>query len=149
VITASRTDCRWRRYRDGAIGTDPSCAPGELDPAVTENTAQTVCSGAWVTAASRRQPPPSTLDKLLIEYQLPGNPVTYAVAWVIPVEDGGSPTSTDNLYPLPRNGFGGQQTRTAVASQLHHEICSHKITVTQAAQTLQGDWLSNGLPDSD
>ena len=142
VITASRTDCRWRRYRDGAIGTDPSCAPGELDPAVTENTAHTVCSGAWVTDVSRRQPLPSTLDKLLIEYQLPGNPVTYALAWVIPVEDGGSPTSTNNLYPLPRNGFGGQQTRTAVANQLHHEICSHKITVTQAAETLQGDWLS-------
>ena len=76
VITAKRTDCRWRRYRDGAIGTAPSCAPGKLDPAVTGNTAQTVCSGAWVTAASRRQPPPSTLDRLLIEYQLPGNPVT-------------------------------------------------------------------------
>ncbi len=149
VITAKRTDCRWRRYRDGAIGTDPSCAPGKLDPAVTGNTAQTVCSGAWVTAASRRQPPPSTLDKLLIEYQLPGNPVTYAVARVIPVEDGGSPTSAENLYPLPLNGFGGQQTRTAVANQLHDEICSHKITVTQAAKTLEGDWLSKGLPDSD
>ena len=149
VITANRTDCRWRRYRDGAIGTDPSCAPGELDPAVTENTAQTICTGAWVTAASQRQPPPTTLEQLLIEYQLPGNPVTYALAWVIPVEDGGSPTSTKNLYPLPLNGFGGQQTRTTVASQLHHEICSHKITVTQAAKTLQGDWLSKGLRDRD
>jgi hypothetical protein len=149
VITANRTDCRWRRYRDGAIGTDPGCAPGELDPAVTRNTPQTVCSRAWVTAASRRQPPPITLDKLLIEYQLPGNPVTYALARVIPVEDGGSPTSTNNLYPLPLNGFGGQQTRTAVANQLHDEICSHKITVTQAAQTLEGDWLSKGLPGRD
>jgi hypothetical protein len=149
VITANRTDCRWRRYRDGAIGADPSCTPGELDPAVTENSAQTVCTGAWVTAASRRQPPPSTLDKLLIEYQLPGNPVTYALARVVPVEDGGSPTSMENLYPLPLNGFGGEQTRTAVAAQLHDEICSHKITVTQAAKTLEGDWLSKGLPDRD
>ena len=149
VITANRTDCRWRRYGDGAIGTDPSCAPGELDPAVTGNTALTVCSGAWVTAASRRQPPPSTLDTLLIEYQLPGNPVTYALARVIPVEDGGSPTSAENVYPLPLDGFGGQQTRTAVANQLHDEICSHKITVIQAAKTLEGDWLSKGLPGSD
>jgi hypothetical protein len=149
LITAHRTDCRWRRYRDGAIGPDPSCTPGELDPAVTENTAQTVCSEAWVTAASRRQPPPSTLDELLIEYQLPGNPMTYALARVIPVEDGGSPTSMENLYPLPLNGFGGEQTRTAVAAQLHDEICSHKITVTQAAKTLEGDWLSRGLPDRD
>ena len=149
VITANRTDCRWRRYGDGAIGTDPSCARGDLDPAVTGNTAQTICSGAWVTAARRRQPPPSTLDTLLIEYQLPGNPVTYALARVIPVEDGGSPTSAENLYPLPLDGFGGQQTRTAVANQLHDEICSHRITVIQAAKTLEGDWLSKGLPGSD
>jgi hypothetical protein len=149
VITANRTDCRWQRYRDGAIGTDPRCAPGELDPAVSGNTAPTVCSAAWVTAASHRQPPPSTLDKLLIEYQLPGNPVTYALARIIPVEDGGSATSAENLYPLPLNGYGGQQTRTAVANQLHDEICSHKITVMQAAKTLEGDWLAKGLPDRD
>ena len=151
VITATRTDCRWRRYRDGAIGADPSCAPGKLDPAVAANIGQTVCNAAWVAAASRLQPPPSAqaLDKLVIEYQLPGNPVTYTLARVIPVEDGGSPTSPLNLYPLPLNGFGGQRTRTAVAEQLHDEICSHRITIAQAAKTLEGDWLSKGLPDDD
>ena len=66
----------------------------------------------------------------------------------MPVEDGGSPTSPLNLYPLPLNGYGGQ-TREMVADQLHDEICSHKITVAQAANTLEGDWLSNGLPDDD
>jgi hypothetical protein len=52
-------------------------------------------------------------------------------------------------YPLPLNGFGGQQTRTLVADQLHDEICSHKITVAQAAKTLESGWLSRGLPDDD
>jgi hypothetical protein len=150
VITATRTDCRWRRYPDGAVATDPSCAPGRLDPAVTANNiAQTVCNAAWVAAASQLQPPPTTLDKLLIEYQLPGDPVTYALARVIPVQDGGSPTSPLNLYPLPLNGFGGQQTQTVVANQLRDEICSHKITIAQAAKTLEGDWLSRGLPNND
>ena len=149
VITAKRTNCRWRRYRDGAIGADPSCAPGKLDPAMNGNTAQTVCNRAWVAEASRLQPSQTTLDKLLIEYQLPGNPVTYALVRVIPVEDGGSATSPLNLYPLPLNGFGGHQTRTVVANQLHDEICAHKITIAQAAKTLEGDWLSKGLPNSD
>ena len=54
-----------------------------------------------------------------------------------------------NLYPLPLNGFGGQQTQTVVANQLHDEICSHKITIAQAARTLEGDWLSKGLPNND
>jgi hypothetical protein len=149
VITATRTDCRWRQYRDRAIASDPARAPGMLDPAATGNIAQTVCNPAWVAAASQIQPPPVTLDKLLIEYQLPGNLVTYALARVVPVEDGGSPTSPLNLYPLPLNGFGGQQTQTVVANQIHHEICSHKITIAQAAKTLQGDWLSRGLPNND
>ena len=33
-----------------------------------------------------------------------------------------------------------------VADQLHNEICSHRITIAQAAKTLEGDWLSKGLP---
>jgi hypothetical protein len=36
-----------------------------------------------------------------------------------------------------------------VADHLHDEICSHKITVADAARTLEGDWLSKGLPDDD
>jgi len=149
VITATRTDCRWRQYHDGAIASDPTCAPGKLDPAVNEKITQTVCNTAWLAAASQIQPPPDTLDKLLIEYQLPGNPVTYTLARVIPVQDGGSPTSPQNLYPLPLNGFGGQQTQTVIANELHDEICSHRITISQAATTLEGDWLSRGLPDDD
>ncbi|MBV9197310.1 MAG: hypothetical protein JO168_24510 [Solirubrobacterales bacterium] len=146
-ITAPRTDCRWREYSDGAIGNDPDCAPGELDPAVTVNTAHTICNHAWVAATSKLEPPATTLDKLLIEYQLPGSPGMFAIARVIPVEDGGSPTSPMNLYPLPLDGYGGQATRAVVADELRNEICSHRITVTQAAKTLEGDWLSKGLPN--
>ena len=86
---------------------------------------------------------------MLIDYQLPGNPATYVIAHVVPVNDGGSATSALNLYPLPLNGYGGQITRTMVADQLHDDICSHKITIADAAKTLEGDWLSAGLPDDD
>jgi hypothetical protein len=149
VVTATRTNCRWRQYSDGAIGTDLSCAPGKINPAIVGHTAQTICKPAWLARASRIQPSPTTRDKLLIEYQLPGSPLTYVAARVIPVEDGGSPTSALNLYPLPLDGYGGQQTRTLVADQLRDEICSHKITVAQAAKTLERDWLAKGLPDDD
>lgn len=149
AITAPATACRWRRFRDGAIGTDAACAPGQLDAAVVGHIAQTICDESWVAAATRLEPPPSTKDRLLIEYRLPGNPVTYTVAHVIPVEDGGSPTSPRNLYPLAVTGYGGQETHTAAAEKLNDEICDHKITVAQAAKTLKGDWLSRGLPDDD
>ena len=147
--TAPWTDCHWRRFRDGAIGTDPACAPGQLDAGAAGRIGQTICNEAWVAGASRVQPPPNTKDKLLIEYGLPGKPAVYTLAQVIPVEDGRSPTSPRNFYPLALSGYGGQETRAQVAEELHDEICDHKITVTQAARTLEGDWLSRGLPDDD
>jgi hypothetical protein len=148
-VAPLRTDCRWRLYHDGAIGTDPACAPGQINRAVIRHTAQTICNRSWLAAAGRLQPPASTKDDLLYEYQLPGNPLTYVAAPVIPVEDGGSPTSPRNLYPLHINGWGGQETRTLVADQVHDEICSDRITVARAASMLEGDWLSKGLPDND
>jgi hypothetical protein len=149
VVTASEGSCHWSEYRDGAIGPDPECAPGKIDPAVAGHVAQTVCNPAWVAAASAARPSQVTLEKLLIEYSLAGSPLTYVVAQVVPVEDGGSAISPENLYPLPLNGYGGQQTRKLVADQLHNEICAHEITVAQAAKTLAGDWLANGFPDED
>jgi hypothetical protein len=83
-----------------------------------------------------------TRDILVTEYQLPGNPVTYSAAQVVPVEDGGSATSPQNLYPLPTDGWGGEFTHVGVADQLHGQICAHKITIAQAANTLEHDWLT-------
>jgi hypothetical protein len=149
TITRMRGSCRWRRFADGAIGPDPRCAPGHLDRAVTGRVAQTICRPAWVAAASKPSPSARTRDRLLIDYSLPGNPATYAIARVVPVQDGGSPTGPGNLYPLPVDGFGSEQTRAQVADDLHDRICSHEITLAQAAHTLEGDWLSRGLPDDD
>jgi hypothetical protein len=136
-------------YPDGAIGTDPGCAPGALAPAVPGHLGQTICRPTWLAAAERRQPPKILKDRLLIAYQLPGSPATYVIVQVVPVNDGGSATSPLNLYPLPIYGYGGQKTRTMVTDQLHSEICSHKITVGAAANILERDWLSAGLPDDD
>jgi hypothetical protein len=68
---------------------------------------------------------------------------------VVPVEDGGSPTSPLNLYPLPIEGYGGAETQAIIADQLHQQICVGKTSVQRAAQLLEGDWLSQGLPDDD
>lgn len=149
TITRTRPICRWRRYGDGAISADPRCAPGELDRAVGGRLAQTICNPGWVTATSKLSPSPRTKARLLIDYALPGNPVTYVIARVVPVQDGGSPTSARNLYPLPLNGFGAERTRAEIAETLHDRICSHETTLAQAARTLEGDWLSHGLPDDD
>jgi len=146
VITAPRTDCRWRRYRDGALGSDRDCAPGALDPAVFGHTARTVCNPTWVASANRALLAPATRERLVIEYQLPGPVTAYVVAHVVPIADGGSPTNPRNLYVLPLNGWGGERTQAVVAGELHNRICEHRLTVAQAARTLEGDWLTKGVP---
>jgi hypothetical protein len=153
VVTASQTDCRWRLYPDGAIGADPHCAPGLLNPAAAAHPKVTICARSWLAAAQRSAPSAQhdndQLDKLLIEYQLPGSPLTYTIAHVVPIEDGGSPISPLNLYPLPIEGYGGAETQAIIADQLHQQICAGKTPVQRAAQLLEGDWLSQGLPDDD
>ncbi|MCL2419675.1 MAG: hypothetical protein FWD04_10305 [Conexibacteraceae bacterium] len=146
VITAPRTDCRWRRYRDGALGSDHNCAPGALDAAVIGHTARTICNPRWLVSASRPRLGSTTRDRLVIEYQLPGPVTTYVVARVVPVEDGGSPTDPRNLYVLPLNGWGGERTQAVVAERLHSEICAHRLTVAEAVKTLTGNWLSKRVP---
>lgn len=149
TVSALSAQCHWHQYPDGAIGSDPDCAPGVVDAAVRGHTAQTICSPGWLATTTKVKPSVASLDQLLIKYQLPGNPVTYVAAQVIPVEDGGSPTGPANLYPLPLNGYGGQRTRMLVADELHREICASKITVAQSAKLLEGDWLADGFPDDD
>lgn len=127
----------------------PRALPERSIPAVREHLRETICRSDWLARAEPLQLPTILKDRLLIDYQLPGNPATYVIAHVVPVDDGGSATSALNLYPLPLDGYGGQMTRTMVADQLHDEICAHKITVADAAKTLEGDWLSAGLPDDD
>jgi hypothetical protein len=146
MITAPRTDCRLRRYRDGAIGSDRACAPGALDPAVLGHTAQTICNTRWLVAVERTHLAPATRDRLVIEYQLPGPSISYVVARVIPIEDGGSPVDPRNLYVLPLNGWGGERTQAVVADRLHEQICARELTVVQAAKMLERDWLRKGVP---
>jgi len=146
VVTSSRTDCRWHHYRDGALGSDPSCAPGALDPAVAGHAARTICNPRWLAATGGGRLPPETRDRLVIDYQLPGPVSSYVVARVVPIEDGGSPTDPRNLYVLPLDGWGGERTQAVVADRLHNQICAHRVTVAQAARTLEGNWLGRRVP---
>jgi hypothetical protein len=146
VITAPRTDCHWHRYRDGALGSDRHCAPGTLNAAVIGHTAGTICDPRWLASTSSSHLAPATRQRLVIEYQLPGPVITYVVAHVVPIEDGGSPTNPRNLYVLPLNGWGGERTKAVVAGKLHDEICAHRLTVAEAAKTLEGNWLAKRVP---
>jgi hypothetical protein len=142
--------CRYRQFPDGAIGADLRCTPGALNPAAVANPAATICRRAYLAelghaeAALRRRK-----LGLMIKYGSPGNPSTFVLAQVVAAKDGGSATDPRNLWPMPRDGWGGARTEAIVVNLLHEQICDRRLTVVQAARLLKGDWLRRGLTDED
>ncbi len=147
---AGQSTCRYRRFADGAIGADPRCTSGALNPAAVADPYETICRRRYLTMLMKVEPSVQGLKvPLMIRYGSSGNASTYVLAQRVPAEDGGSPTSSNNLWPMPVDGWGGALTESAVANSVHEQICEGKVTVRQAARFLEGDWLRRGIPDDD
>ncbi|MBV9048435.1 MAG: hypothetical protein JOY58_09215 [Solirubrobacterales bacterium] len=147
---ADQSTCRYRRFSDGAIGADPGCTPGALNPAAVADPYRTICQRRYLAMLAKVEASVHGLKvPLMIRYGSAGNASTYVLAQRLPAEDGGSPTNPDNLWPMPVDGWGGALTESAVANSVHEQICEGKVTVRQAARFLEGDWLRRGIPDDD
>src|SRR5215813_12092648 len=89
---------------------DPTCQPGATNPGVTQSTiGQTICVSGW-TATVR--PPTSYTNPLKVQqiaqYSYSDtNTADYEEDHLIPLELGGAPRDTRNLWPEPRNGPSG------------------------------------------
>ena len=139
------SECFYLTYADRAISPDPRCSPGAIIPTAAAHPHATLCHPAWL--ARLPKPAPNINDQLIFRYG--ANPSAYVPAYVVPPQDGGSPTNPANQWPEPLNGWGGFHTRESVVDRLHDQICSGKETVAAAARLLEGDWLSQGIPDDD
>ncbi|MBV9798372.1 MAG: hypothetical protein JO039_10035 [Solirubrobacterales bacterium] len=150
VSTPIRQSCQYRDFPDGAIGADPRCTPGVLNPAAAANPRKTICRRGYETELAKREAAARALKiAMMVRYGSTGNPSTYVVAERVPAEDGGSPTDPKNLWPMPLYGWGGALTESAVANSLHDQICQDAVTVREATRVLEGDWLKRGIPDDD
>ncbi len=148
--TPTRKFCRYRVFPDGAIGADPRCTPGALNPAAVANPRNTICRPRYETVLAKREAAAQARKiAMMIRYGSAGNPSTYVVAQRVPAEDGGSPSDPRNLWPMPLDGWGGAFTESVVANSLHDQICHGTITIRQAARVLDGDWLKRGVRDDD
>lgn len=122
---------------------DTSCTPGATNPAVTQATIhQTICVPGW-TATVR--PPVNVTDPIKIErmraYGIAGKPKTnYELDHLIPLEVGGAPTAVTNLWPEPYAGNHGAHVKDLVENRLKAEICSGKISLTQAQHAIATNW---------
>ncbi|WP_427017465.1 hypothetical protein ACQCSX_02215 [Pseudarthrobacter sp. P1] len=123
---------------------DPSCTPGAIDPAVTqENIAATICTPGY-TATVR--PPASATDRFkataLAAYGEAGNP-TIELDHLVSLELGGA-NSASNLWPEPNRlgATGTANPKDAVEDALHQAVCDRSVRLGAAPQAIARDWVT-------
>jgi hypothetical protein len=118
---------------------DPTCTPGAIDPAVTQqNIATTICRSGY-TATVR--PSTGQTDKVKAQmykaYGIPGG-TTSELDHLVSLELGGA-NDVKNLWPevgsLPN-------PKDKVENALHRAVCSGKVTLAAAQHAIATDWMT-------
>ncbi|MFE5038232.1 hypothetical protein [Streptomyces sp. NPDC056683] len=124
---------------------DSSCTPGAYNPDVTQsNIHSTICVSGW-TATVR--PPTSYTNPLkaqgIIDYGYSDtNMADYEEDHLVPLELGGSPRSTGNLWPEPYSGTRTATTKDGVETKLKNAVCAGTITLSAARSAIKTNWTT-------
>lgn len=71
------------------------------------------------------------------------NPRDYEEDHLIPLELGGNPTDSRNLWPEPYEtsiADGGAHSKDRVESYLHRQVCAGTLTLDEARREIATDW---------
>ncbi len=60
----------------------------------------------------------------------------------MPLELGGAPAATMNLYPENRREFPGAGEKDQLENYLHDAVCAAKMPLEQAQRTIATDWVA-------
>jgi hypothetical protein len=121
---------------------DPQCAPGEIDPSVTQNNITTTICHSGYTETVR---PPVSYTNTLKRQQITDygyqdiSMKDYEEDHFISLELGGSPKDPKNLWPEPHPSFN---EKDKVENYLHSEVCSGKLSLAQAQQEIVKNWYA-------
>lgn len=141
--TTQRAPCRYRAA--GALP-DRRCTPGAVNRAVTQRTIRTtICTPGW--AASVR-PDVSVTEpwkfRAMRAYgvsTMPGQAQQYEYDHLIPIELGGAPLDTRNLFPQPHEPAAtGSYAKDKVENRLKAEVCAGTVTLAAARKAIRTDW---------
>jgi hypothetical protein len=116
---------------------DRACTPGDILPEATKDA---ICQPGY--ARTVRDVPTSVKDQVYAEYGIRSHTAgEYEVDHLVSLELGGS-NDISNLWPElaePRPGF---HEKDKVENYLHDQVCSGKISLQEAQQTIATNWLS-------
>lgn len=121
----------------------PELTPGAIDPNVTEQDIDDTICVPHYTATVR---PSSAVTRrlkldLMRTYAISGEPSDYELDHFIPLELGGCSDCVANLWPEPYEGDFGAREKDIVENHLHHLVCKHAITLSDAQAAIVRDWV--------
>jgi hypothetical protein len=126
---------------------DPRCAPGTLNPAVTQaSIGSTICRSGWTSVV---RPPESVTARekraSMAAYGISGATRGYEYDHVVPLELGGALNDARNLWPEPdyasRGGFY-LNPKDRLENALKRLVCARRLTLAQAQREIAGDWVA-------
>ena len=125
--------------------------PGASDPAVTQaNIGSTICMSGWTSTVRPDTAYTDSLKQaqLASGYAYQGNTsmAAYEEDHLIPLELGGSPNSSLNLWPEPYAGSDGARTKDMTENSLNRAVCDGTMTLAAARQAIATDWHTAASP---
>lgn len=145
AATVGLAACGAASYTEAGGLPNKKLTPGAINLAITQaNIKSTICVIGW-TATVR---PPATYTNQLKNLQLRSgynlngdlNPKDYEEDHIVPLETGGNPTSTLNLFPEPRNIKYSSYVKDQLENRMHQLVCSDQISLKTAQSVFLTNW---------
>jgi len=124
---------------------DNTMTPGALNLAVTQaNISSTICHPGWTSTVRPAVYYTNRLKRILLSAQpyksdLP--PSEFELDHRIPLELGGDPTSSFNLWPEPWIASHGARMKDRLENAVHRAVCTERITLAAGQAVFLGNWI--------
>jgi hypothetical protein len=119
-----------------AVLPDSKLTPGDTFPGAT---AADVCTPGWAT--EHRHVTEEMRDQVYAEYGRTRGPDCCEVDHLIPLELGGS-NEMRNLWPQPDAPRPGSPEKDQLENELHRQVCSGKLSLTDAQRCIATNWAA-------
>lgn len=134
---------------------DASLHPGAANPDVTQdNLNSTICKSGFTKTVRPAASYTGKLEQQQIRDEgLPGTPQDYEEDHLISLELGGAPKDEKNLWPEAYENRGakfaargtGSETKDKVENETKRQVCSGKMTLSEAQQKIASNWYQLGV----
>jgi hypothetical protein len=136
---------------------DASLHPGAANPEVTQdNLNSTICKSGFTKTVRPAASYTGKLEQQQIRDEgLPGTPQDYEEDHLISLELGGAPKDEKNLWPEAYENRGakfaargtGSETKDKVENETKRQVCSGKMTLSEAQERIATDWRELGTDE--